>query len=152
MVSLSTDSTLMVLFGVVLSQLTYIDCDQSFTYNGQNFVVADHHATWNEARWYCNGLSRGGDLAQPTDANALATYLANNGYSKVWHWVGAEKINGVYQWINGKPIAGGEWHNVHAGKPFMKGDCVSMKPDQGYGLYRRECAYETNFICQTPTH
>lgn len=78
-------------------------------FNGNKYMLFDKNITWTEAKQYCEVF--GGHLATiNSDAeNEFIKNLILQG-NRSWYYLGAEKISGTWQWLDGNTVSNITWH------------------------------------------
>ncbi|XP_069184309.1 C-type lectin lectoxin-Phi1-like [Procambarus clarkii] len=72
------------------------------------FYVSNKTLSWTEARQYC--LRMQGDLATPKHVYALVSFINNiKGPTPLWIGGTDKGSEGVWQWVDGRPIITDEW-------------------------------------------
>ncbi len=78
------------------------------TFNSNRYLLIDKKTTWTEAKLYCEML--GGHLVVIND-EAEETFInrfIENG-THAWYYMGAEKRNGEWQWLDEQPVGDIKW-------------------------------------------
>lgn len=96
--------------------------DDAVFFNGHYYKIFDQSSNWENAKTYCEQL--GGYLATITskeEQGKIEDLLLNG--TKEWYWLGAQKINGKFQWITGEQFLYANWG--HNGSGVMQPDNAS---------------------------
>ncbi|XP_045587192.2 perlucin [Procambarus clarkii] len=112
------------------------------------FYLSSKQLAWSQARHYCQGMK--GDLATPKHVFALVSFVLENGAWTGAVWIGAtdQGREGVWQWVNGQPIAADQWT---PGQPDNAGgaeNCMDIRLAWHPSLNDFNCVISQRFVCQ----
>lgn len=102
------------------------------TYGSNTYMLFDKNTTWTEAKQHCEML--GGHLATiNSDAeNQFIKDFLQSG-SRKWYYLGAQKVNNVWKWVDGKNYSNitwnasaSRWTGTHLMMYKEERDCVGL--------------------------
>lgn len=120
------------------------------TFNENTYMLFDKNITWTEAKIYCELL--GGHLMtlnNDAENEFLKDFLQNG--NRAWYYIGAEKINGNWKWIDGNNFSNITWHEnasswVGTHLIMYKGSKKCIGLDNAY--YPESDIRNIGFVCE----